>query len=67
MSDVILTTLTYNTLNEGKFEDNVIVSEEYIREMLTPRQKLDEKFGNMEYGYLWYKPLEAKEVYAAIG
>ena len=54
-------------LNEGRVDDKVIVSEEYIREMLTPRQKLGERFGNMEYGYLWYKPIEGKEVYAAIG
>ena len=54
-------------LNEGRVDDKVIVSEEYIREMLTPRQKLGERFGNMEYGYLWYKPIEGKEVYVAIG
>ena len=24
-------------------------------------------FGNMEYGYLWYKPYEDRQVYAAIG
>ena len=44
-----------------------IVSQEYLLEMLTPTQKLGEKFGFMEYGYLWYKPIEGKEVYAALG
>ena len=44
-----------------------IVSEGYIRDMLTPHVKLDKRFGFMEYGYLWYKPFEDREVYAAIG
>ena len=35
--------------------------------MLTPHLKLGEKFGFMEYGYLWYKPYEDREVYAALG
>jgi hypothetical protein len=29
--------------------------------------KLGERFGFMNYGYLWYKPYDDKEVYAAIG
>ena len=40
---------------------------EYIGEMLTPRLRLGERMGNMEYGYLWYKPFGDREVYAAIG
>lgn len=28
---------------------------------------LGERFGFMNYGYLWYKPYDDKEVYAAIG
>ena len=35
--------------------------------MLTPYLHLGERFGNMLYGYLWYKPYEDREVYAAIG
>ena len=35
--------------------------------MITPYQKLGERFGFMEYGYLWYKPYADREVYAAIG
>ena len=35
--------------------------------MLTPHIKLGERFGFMNYGYLWYKPYDDKEVYAAIG
>ena len=54
-------------LNEGKYAGRHIVSAEWIRQMLTPHLKLGERFGYMEYGYLWYKPYEDKEVYAAIG
>ncbi len=54
-------------LNEGIYGGTQIVSAEWIRQMLTPYQKLGERFGFMEYGYLWYKPYENKEVYAAIG
>jgi hypothetical protein len=35
--------------------------------MTKPHLKLGERFGNMNYGYLWYKPFDDREVYAAIG
>ena len=54
-------------LNEGHFNGTRIVSSDWINSMLTPYQKLGERFGNMYYGYLWYKPFEDREVYAAIG
>ncbi|MBQ9304625.1 serine hydrolase [Butyrivibrio sp.] len=54
-------------LNKGIYAGMRIVSEEWITQMLTPHLKLGERFGFMEYGYLWYKPYENKEVYAAIG
>ena len=54
-------------LNEGRFNGTRIVSSGWINSMLTPYQKLGERFGNMYYGYLWYKPFEDREVYAAIG
>lgn len=54
-------------LHDGVFEGNQILSSKWIKEMTTPYLKLDEKFGNMEYGYLWYKPYPDREVYAAIG
>lgn len=54
-------------LNDGKYEGKQIVSSDWISKMLTPYQKLGERFGNMQYGYLWYKPHDNKEVYAAIG
>ena len=54
-------------LNEGKYGGNRIVSSEWIRRMTTPSLKLGERFGFMEYGFLWYKPIADREVYAAIG
>lgn len=54
-------------LNEGRFNGSQIVSSDWINCMLAPYQKLGERFGNMYYGYLWYKPFEDREVYAAIG
>ena len=54
-------------LNDGVYQGKQIISNEWIKQMLTPRQKLGMMFGYMEYGYLWYKPYKDKEVYAAIG
>ncbi|MBR4163174.1 MAG: serine hydrolase [Solobacterium sp.] len=54
-------------LENGLYEGKRIISEEYLNAMLTPYLKLDERMGNMSYGYLWYKPFDDREVYAAIG
>ena len=54
-------------LNEGVFNGRRIISEEYLKDMTKPHLKLGERFGNMNYGYLWYKPFDDREVYAAIG
>ena len=54
-------------LNDGNYEGKRIISEEYLKDMLTPHLKLGERFGKMNYGYLWYKPYDDREVYAAIG
>ena len=54
-------------LNNGRSGGKEIVSSDWINSMLTPYQKLGERFGNMYYGYLWYKPFDGREVYAAIG
>ena len=54
-------------LNNGTYRNRNIISEGYIKEMLAPYLKLGEKFGYMNYGYLWYKPYDDREVYAAIG
>ena len=54
-------------LNEGIHEGRRIISREYLKEMTAPHLKLGERFGNMYYGYLWYKPFSDREVFAAIG
>lgn len=54
-------------LGYGSYGGRQIVSEEYIRDMTAPNLKLGKMFGYMSYGYLWYKPYEDREVYAAIG
>lgn len=54
-------------LNNGMYNDERIISEAYIKDMITPHLKLGERFGFMNYGYLWYKPFDEREVYAAIG
>ena len=54
-------------LNDGMYCGKRIVSAEWIKQMLTPYLKLGERFGYMEYGYLWYKPFADREIYAAIG
>ncbi|MBR6336261.1 MAG: hypothetical protein IKR76_00870 [Ruminococcus sp.] len=35
--------------------------------MTSPKLQLDEKFGNMQYCYLWYRLPGEKPVFAAIG
>ena len=54
-------------LNDGYYKDRRIISEEYLKEMTAPHLKLGERFGHMNYGYLWYKPFDDRAVYAAIG
>lgn len=54
-------------LEGGVYDGKRIISEEYLKDMLMPHLKLGEKMGYMSYGYLWYKPFDDREVYAAIG
>jgi CubicO group peptidase (beta-lactamase class C family) len=54
-------------LNGGTHDGKRIISEGYLNDMLKPHLKLDEKMGFMNYGYLWYKPYDDRDVYAAIG
>ena len=54
-------------LNGGVYNGIRIISKSYITEMLTPRVELGERFGNMIYCYLWYRPYKDKPVIAALG
>lgn len=54
-------------LNSGEYENKRIISTNWIEEMTVPRIALGERFGNMHYGYLWYRPYQDKRIVAAIG
>lgn len=54
-------------LNGGVYQDKRVLSDTWITEMTAPRIHLDERFGNMDYGYLWYRLDKVKPVFAAIG
>lgn len=54
-------------LGDGEYKGKRIISSAYLNEMTAPRLKLNERFGNMNYGYLWYMPFDNRQVYAAIG
>ena len=54
-------------LNSGEYDNKRIVSTNWIEEMIVPRVALGERFGNMHYGYLWYRPHKDKQIVAAIG
>ena len=53
--------------NYGQYDGTRIITEEYLKDMIAPHLKLGVRFGYMNYGYLWYKPYDDKDVYAAIG
>ena len=54
-------------LNSGEYDNKRIISTNWIEEMTAPRIALGERFGNMHYGYLWYRPYQDKRIVAAIG
>ena len=54
-------------LNYGEYDNKRIISTNWIDEMTAPRIALGERFGNMHYGYLWYRPHQDKRIVAAIG
>ena len=54
-------------LNNGMFNGVRIISEKYLNEMTQSYVSLDFKFGNQDYGYLWWLPHRTNDVVAAIG
>ena len=54
-------------LNKGVFNDRRIISEKWIEEMSKSYVSLGEKYGNQDYGYLWWLPHKDDKVIAAIG
>ncbi len=54
-------------LNNGVFNGVRVISEKYLDEMTKSYVSLDYKFGNQDYGYLWWLPYRSEDVVAAIG
>lgn len=54
-------------INGGVYNGHTVLSREWITQMTSPIRELGESFGNMYYGYLWYRPYRDKPVYAAVG
>lgn len=57
----------YMLINGGVYRDKRILSNEWIRQMTSPKIQLGKMFGDMKYGYLWYRPHMDSPVFAAIG
>ncbi|MBQ3281237.1 MAG: serine hydrolase [Eubacterium sp.] len=54
-------------LNGGEFNGSRILSADWISQMTSPHLDLGEQFGNMSYGYLWYRPIKGRKLFAALG
>lgn len=54
-------------LNNGVYQDQQILSAKWLTQMTTPYRDLDERYGNMSYGFLWWITDKEKHIYAAIG
>lgn len=54
-------------IDEGMFEGRRIVSSEWLSKMTAPYLQLDKTFGDMQYGYMWYRPHKDRDIFAAIG
>ena len=54
-------------LNNGIYNNNRIISEDWIELMTQSYVSTDEKFGNQDYGFLWWLPHRTRDVIAAIG
>ncbi len=57
----------YMLLSGGVYHGQQVVSKEWIGQMTSPKLQLGERFGNMQYGYLWYRPHQNRPVFAAVG
>lgn len=54
-------------INGGRYQGTQVLSESWIERMTSPKVQLGDCFGNMQYGYLWYRPRKDSPVFAAIG
>lgn len=54
-------------LNDGLYQQQRIVSEEWFTHMLSPKQSCGEKFISMQYGFLWWVHDAEKGIVSAMG
>ena len=54
-------------INGGVYHDKRVISNEWIKQMTSPKLQLGKMFGNMQYCYLWYRPHKNRSIFAAIG
>lgn len=54
-------------LDEGVYNNKRVISKEWIRLMSKSYVSLGERFGNQDYGFLWWLPHRNSECIAAIG
>lgn len=54
-------------LDEGVYNNKRVISKEWIRLMSKSYVSLGERFGNQDYGFLWWLPHRNDECIAAIG
>lgn len=62
-----LTAIGLMCLQKGIYDGKRILSEEWIDAFSMPYISLDDRFGNMSYGFLWWIIDADKRIYAAIG
>lgn len=54
-------------LNRGSYNNNQVISEEWINRMTSPMVPTGDTPDSYYYGYLWYRPYKDRNIYAAIG
>lgn len=52
---------------DGIINGKRVLSGSYLKDMTSPHLQLGERFGNLEYSYLWYIPHKGRQIFAAIG
>jgi len=54
-------------LNKGTYNQTRVVSEQWLATMLKPKASCGQKFGYMQYGYLWWVNDAGKGIFSAMG
>lgn len=67
MSAADMTKIGQLCLQNGKWDEQQIVSQKWINEMLVPKAVEGTAFRGMSYGYLWWIVHPEKNTYAALG